>query len=97
MKMKNLLLLLSALIVVPAWAGDAAVEPSAPSSTAKQAAPKHKKKKAKKHKAKEAAPAAAIESPSTTTSCVSPCKIMNCPPPSAPLACCHTVPPYNPC
>ncbi|OGS81168.1 MAG: hypothetical protein A2Z94_02350 [Gallionellales bacterium GWA2_55_18] len=39
MKTKNLLLLLSALIVVPAWAGDVAVAPATAKPTAMQAAP----------------------------------------------------------
>ena len=38
MKMKNLLLLLSALVVVPAWAADPAPAPAKPKPAAKQAA-----------------------------------------------------------
>lgn len=52
--MKNMLLLLLALIVVPAWAADAAPVPSSSEAPAAvQPAPKHKaeKHKAKKHKA----------------------------------------------
>lgn len=52
--MKNMLLLLLALIVVPAWAADTAPVPSSSEAPAAvQPAPKHKaeKPKAKKHKA----------------------------------------------
>lgn len=51
MKKNMLLLLLLALIVVPAWAAEAVPAPSSDASTqAVQPAPKHK---AKKHKAKK--------------------------------------------
>lgn len=56
--MKNVLLLLLALIVVPAWAADATPAPSssAPSAQAEQTAPKQMAKhKTKKHKAKKSA------------------------------------------
>ena len=94
--MKNLLLFLLALTVVPAWAGDAAVEQSAQNPMEKQTAPKHKKKKAAKHKAKQAAPTAANKSLSPATSCPTGCVMMHCPPPGGPIECCNTAT-YTPC
>ena len=102
--MKNLLLFLLALIVVPAWAGDAAVEPSAQNPTAKQAAPntaekqaapKHKKKKAAKHKAKRAVSGTANKSVAPL-GCPTGCTTMHCPPPVGPTECCNTAT-YAPC
>lgn len=71
--MKNLLLLL-ALIVVPAWAADTAPAPASSESTAQaaQTAPKHK---AKKHKAKKVETKAA---PSTSSDTTLPCLKLNC-------------------
>jgi hypothetical protein len=52
--MKKMLLLVLALIVVPAWAADAVPAPSStPSAQTEQAAPNHKTSH-KKHKAKKA-------------------------------------------
>lgn len=83
--MKNILLLLSALIVVPAWAGDAASEPTASSPATKQDAPKHKKKKAAKHKAKQTESTAANKS---ILSCPTGCALVHCPTPAGPVVCC---------
>ena len=80
--MRNMLLLLLALIVVPAWAGDAAPATQEPSAQASQAAPKHKAHKAKKavkHKAKKAESAAENKDAAPMGSCPPGCGMMPCP------------------
>lgn len=98
--MKNMLLLLLALTVVPVWAADTAGAPAAnpaASESAGQAAqpgketPKkaHKKKKQKQKKAKSAA------TESVTANCPLACQNMNCPPPGGPYKLCCPVAPFT--
>lgn len=98
MKMKNLLLLLSALIfAAPAWAAEPTGAPTntpAAASSAPAAQPaKETPKKAKKKKKKKMAKSAATKS--VTTACTKTCVIMNCPPPNGASQLCCPVAPYT--
>lgn len=94
MKMKNILLLLSALVVVPAWAGDAAVAPSTTQSTlqATQTAPETKTECGSSFLIKEACakelPGAAASKGVAPLGCPTGCSLMNCPQPGGPVVCC---------
>ena len=89
--MKKMLLLLLALIVVPAWAGEATVasSPQEPSAQASQNAPKHKTKKSAKHNEKKTAPAA-VSQGVPPPGCTTGCSLMACPPPTGSVKCCNT-------
>lgn len=81
--MKNMFLLLSALIVVPAWAGDVAPAPSTlqPSVQATQVAPDTQTDSGwLKFLIKD--------SSATTLTCPPGCALMHCPVPSGPVMCC---------
>lgn len=82
--MKNILLLLLALIVVPAWAGDVTVASSTPqpSSQATQIVPETKSDSGWLK-------FLINDSSAGTLSCQTGCTLMNCPPPSGPVVCCH--------
>lgn len=95
--MKNILLFLLALIVVaPAWAGDAATEPSIPqpSAQAVQVKPDAQTSCGSSFLIKEACAKDLPASPSS--SCPTGCVLMNCPPPGGSVRCCHTSN-YTPC
>ena len=79
---KNILLLLLALIVAPAWAADTAPAPSSGDQSAQTAQPaqKHegKKHKAKKHKAKKTKKKTEAAGPASTMSTTTTCYKLTC-------------------
>lgn len=86
--MKNTLLFLLALIVVPAWAGDEAFAPSTQKPTEMQIAPDTKACSEKLALlSEEASPKGSVES---TLGCPTGCNMTNCPPPGGPVQCCNT-------
>lgn len=92
--MKNVLLFLLALTVVPAWAGDKAIAPSTTEPTAIQTAPDTKACSEKLALLSEnASTKGSVES---TLGCPPGCQMMNCPPPSGSVRCCSTTT-YTPC
>lgn len=104
--MKNLLLLLSALIfAAPAFAADtagaASAVPSASAAPEKATQPDTAKKAKKTKKAKKkTAPKKKAEATATEgvapMGCPTGCQTMNCPPPGGPVRCCNTAT-YTPC
>ena len=93
--MKNMLLLVTLMFAVPAWAADTAGTPVANTTAAtspEQAAQPVKKapKKTPKKKIKKAAIAK-----SNLTPCPQQCRTMSCPPPIGPTKKCCPVAPYT--
>ena len=95
--MKNLLLLLSALIfAVPAWAADEAAAPSATQASADSQPTQKTTKKARKHKKKKKAESKSSVTAAPAITCPTGCAVMHCPPPGGPYECCNTKT-YSPC
>lgn len=81
--MKNILLLLLASIIVPAWAEEATEPPPAKLALNAQAAHNIQA-------SPSAQPNPAAAGTDAPTACPTGCALMNCPPPSGPIKCCNT-------